>query len=761
MRRIISFLLTLASTQLVLAQTATVKGIVLSKTTQEPVAGATVMSSDSSLSVISDTEGKFSIDTRSKGYLVITAVGYEPQTIKMGNHSFIPVYMQPSNKVLGEVVVTGTMKPVQKSSSPVPVEVYSPQFFRKNPSPAIFDALQMVNGVRPQLNCNVCNTGDIHINGLEGPYTMVLIDGMPIVSSLSSVYGLAGIPNSLVERIEVVKGPASSLYGSEAIGGLINVITKNPQKAPLVSIDISNTSWNEFNADAALKYSVSKKADALLGINYFNFNKRFDKNNDRFTDITLQHRVSLFNKYSFKRRENRLANIAFRYVYEDRWGGDMRWNKSFRGGDSIYGESIYTGRFEMIGNYQLPLQEKIVFAYSFNSHSQRSVYGNIPYNGSQKVGFAQTTWDKTMAQHDILAGAVFRYNWYDDNSTATMDTATAVNRPDKTAIPGFFVQDEIGLDKKQKLLLGARIDHHPIHKFIFTPRMAWKYSIGGNDVLRINAGTGFRTVNLFTEDHAALTGARAVVIKNKLKPERSYNININYTKKIYTSSFWLNLDGSIWYTHFSNRILPDYTTNANQIIYDNLSGYSVSKGASLNTEFGFTNSIRGHLGITLQDVSITDKSGPEKITSRQLLTEKWSGSWSVSYTLPRWGLIVDYTGNIYSSMLLPLLSPTDPRKPESPVWALQNIQVTKKIKQGWEIYMGVKNIFNWTPAKGVPFLIARSHDPFDKQVQFDGNGQPLATPENPYGLTFDPNYVYAPNQGRRLFAGMRFQLKAK
>jgi outer membrane receptor for ferrienterochelin and colicins len=216
----------------------------------------------------------------------------------------------------------------------------------------------MVNGVRPQLNCNVCNTGDIHINGLEGPYTMVLIDGMPIVSSLSSVYGLAGIPNSLVERIEVVKGPASSLYGSEAIGGLINVITKNPQKAPLLSIDISNTSWNEFNADAALKYSVSKKADALLGINYFNFSKRFDKNNDRFTDITLQHRVSLFNKYSFKRRENRLANIAFRYVYEDRWGGDMRWNKSFRGGDSIYGESIYTGRFEMIGNYQLHCRRK-------------------------------------------------------------------------------------------------------------------------------------------------------------------------------------------------------------------------------------------------------------------------------------------------------------------------------------------------------------------------------------------------------------------
>ena len=112
------------------------------------------------------------------------------------------------------------------------VEIYSQKFFQKNPTPSVFEAIAMVNGVQPQLNCSVCNTGDIHINGLEGPYTMILIDGMPIVSSLSTVYGLSGIPNSIIERIEVVKGPASSLYGSEAMGGVINIITKNTLTAP-------------------------------------------------------------------------------------------------------------------------------------------------------------------------------------------------------------------------------------------------------------------------------------------------------------------------------------------------------------------------------------------------------------------------------------------------------------------------------------------------------------------------------------------------
>jgi outer membrane receptor for ferrienterochelin and colicins len=109
------------------------------------------------------------------------------------------------------------MRQVLRSVSPIPVEVYTPQFFKKNPAPSIFESLQNVNGVRPQINCSVCNTGDIHINGLEGPYTMVTIDGMPIVSSLSTVYGLFGIPSQLMERVEIVKGPASGLYGSEAI----------------------------------------------------------------------------------------------------------------------------------------------------------------------------------------------------------------------------------------------------------------------------------------------------------------------------------------------------------------------------------------------------------------------------------------------------------------------------------------------------------------------------------------------------------------
>lgn len=128
--------------------------------------------------------------------------------------------------------------------------------------------MENVNGVRPQVNCNVCNTGDIHINGMEGPYTMILIDGMPIVSALSSVYGLMGIPNGMVQRMEVVKGPASTLYGSEAVGGLINVITKSALLAPRFSFDVQTSHYGDVNLDLGTKYTKNKWS-SLLSTNVF------------------------------------------------------------------------------------------------------------------------------------------------------------------------------------------------------------------------------------------------------------------------------------------------------------------------------------------------------------------------------------------------------------------------------------------------------------------------------------------------------------
>ena len=757
-------LLLLASSTLctinVNAQDRGITGIVTDHQSNEALGFGNIYIAGTVIGASTNNDGKFSLQIpkdHQNGQLVASYIGYESDTLQiiLGKNVY-DFRLKGSFGALDEIVVTGTMKEVSKLESPVPVEVYTAKFFRANPTPSIFDALQNVNGVRPQLNCNVCNTGDIHINGLEGPYTMVLIDGMPIVSGLSTVYGLSGIPQSLIERVEVVKGPASTLYGSEAVGGLINIITKKPNNAPLLSADIFGTSWGEINADLAGKIRTGTRAQALVGVSYYNYSFPIDNNNDGFTDVTLQNRISVFNKWSFDRKSNRVFSLAGRYVYEDRWGGDMNWDKTFRGGDSIYAESIYTKRWEFFGSYQLPFEENIMFQFSANGHDQNSVYGDISYIAQQNIGFTQLTWSKQLYRNDLLLGATFRYTYYDDNTPATAgfdDHGLGINLPSNTYLPGIFIQDEIAINTNNKFLLGMRYDYNSIHGSIITPRVNYKWnSRDKNNILRMSIGNGYRVANVFTEDHAALTGSRKVEFLEDLDPETSWNGNINFVRKIFAKAgTFIGLDATAFYTYFNNKIIADYDTDPNKIIYTNLNGNAVSKGISLNLDMNLRNGLKVMMGGTYMDVYSVEN----EISVRQLFTEHFTGVWNVGYTFKNSGINIDYTGNIYSPMRLPLLSETDPRSEYSPWWSIQNIQLSKRLKKGLEIYGGVKNILNFTPPAN---SIARSFDPFDKEVQFGADGQAIVSPSNPYGLTFDPAYVYAPNQGIRGFFGIRYTI---
>ena len=732
------------------AQNLSISGRVRSE--NGPLAFANIVVKNSNNGVIANEQGKYNILNLKAGAYTLEAsyIGYKSSTLNVqiiSKSIEIDFDLEPS-PVLDEVVVTSTLRPVKRSESPIPVEVLTAAFLKNNPTANIFEALQTVNGVRPQLNCSVCNTGDIRINGLEGPYSLVLIDGMPIVSGLSTVYGFSGIPSALIDQVEIIKGPASSLYGSEAVGGLINIITKHPENTPLLFFDSFLTDWNEYNLDVGLKALLGDKISVLFGVNYFNYNNPIDNNNDNFTDLALQDRISVFQKWSFSRPKNRLFSLAGRYFYEDRWGGEMQWQSKNRGGTEVYGESIYTSRFELIGNYQLPLQEKLFFQFSYSDHDQNSVYGDRYYLAKQRIGFGQLLWDFSGPKSDWLIGLSARYNYYNDNTTVT-------NTSDEVVVPSLFVQNEISLTKKHKLFLGGRYDYDNRHGSIFTPRLAFRYKPTEDDIFRVNAGTGFRIVNLFTEEHAALSGSRDLVIQNKLKPEQSFNINANYLKKIYTKKGQiLSLDCSTWYTYFTNAIRPDYDTNPNWVIYDNLEGSATSFGLSFSLDAVISPHFKGLIGGTIQDVSQKE----DGIRRQQILTEKFSGTWALTYTNLKNNFTIDYTGNIYGPMRLAVLGPLDPRQKNAPIWSIQNIQFTFKKFKNIELYTGFKNILNWTPNKGNPFIIARADDPFDDNVSFDNNGNAIVTANNPYGLTFDPTYIYAPNQGRRLFFGLRYNL---
>ena len=741
-------LFVLFSIQTGFAQERTVNGRVYSE--GEPLNGASLRIKGTNLGTITNEQGYFSIEFSEKrnNQLIISYIGHKSKQIEIDpNNSDVGRIILELYESLDEIVISGTLKPVSKLKSPVAVEVYSQSFFKANPSPSIFESLESINGIRPQLNCNVCNTGDIHINGQEGSYTMVLIDGLPIVSGLSTVYGLSGIPQSLIERVEIVKGPASTLYGSEAIGGVINLITKLPENSSKLSIDSFMSDWGEINTDIGYKYSLSKKTTGLLGINYFNFSNPIDKNNDGFTDLTIQDRVSIFNKFTYGDK----LSFATRFVYEDRWGGQLDWEPRYRGGDTIYGESIYTTRFEAFGNYKF--NKNLSFQFSYNNHTHNSAYGTTIFNANQTIGFGQLIWNKTIKNNDLLFGLAYRYTYYDDDTTATFNEILNSNKEDIYHMPGLFIQDEIKINESNMLLLGIRFDHNSLHGNIFTPRINYKLSnYDQTSILRLSFGTGYRVAQVFTEDHAALTGARDVVFLNDLEPEKSWNTNLNYIKKVYLKEgAIIDFDISIFKTQFSNKIIPDYDTNPNKIIYDNLKGKSISQGLSLNINSLLENGIRFNLGATYIDSYIKE----DGVKTVPYLTEKFQGVWKFEKKWNDKNLIFDLTGTTIGPLRLPTLSRLDPRPDYSSTFSIVNIQLTKILKNTFEIYGGVKNIFDFTPPKN---SIARSFDPFDKQVVFDNNGNAIQNENNPYALTFDPSYVFASNQGFRFFFGLRYKI---
>lgn len=749
MRIAISFLVTLFSVFSLKAQI--VKGKVTSQGVTLPY--ATVVIEGTQKGDTADESGNYYFDGLKEGSYVISSefVGYQKQrkriSLKTGETLVVNFDLKEDSN-LDEIVISGTLKPVLKSESVVPVEIYTPAFFEKNPTASLFDAVQMINGVQPQLNCNVCNTGDIHINGMEGPYTMILIDGMPIVSSLSTVYGLFGIPTSMIERVEVVKGPASSLYGTEAMGGIINVITKDPEKAARLSVDMYTTTWLENNFNLGAGYKLGKKVNGLFGGNYFKFGERKDKNNDGFTDVTLQDRVSLFNKFSLKRKEDRVASLALRYVYEDRWGGEKDWQrKKHRGGEDVYAESIFTNRFEAIGMYQLPVKEKIFTQFSYTFHEQNSMYGPESYDAKQQIAFAQAYWDKEIGNHSLLLGASFKYTYYDDNTRGTGiydENGLVKNDPDKRSIPGVFIQDEWKLNETNKLLLGYRYDYDEDHHSIHSPRVGYKFTPNPHHTLRASFGTGFRVVNVFTEDHRALTGAREVVFAEKLDPEKSYNANLNYTFKVPADFGVFNFDINGFYTYFTNKIDADTDTDQTKIYYANLDGHAISQGVSLNVDLTFDIPLKLMAGATYMDVYRKEDGEREQLYH----APKWSGNIIASYDFGR-GFSADLTGDWKGPMRLPRVE--DDYRPEYSPWTmLANVQVTKKFSNGIEIYGGVKNLFNTLP-KGD--AIARWWDPFGEP----GNG--VTPPPGRNDVIFEPNdYSYTPMQGIRGFLGVRYNI---
>jgi len=705
-----------------------------------------------------DENGRFELATELTGdfTLIVSAVGFQQVqrdvSLPRSEYHLGELVLKEDALGLQEVVISGTMEETFVSMSPVKVDVVTEKFLRNTISPTnLVEAIAMVNGVQEVVACGVCYTNSISINGLPGQYTAVLVDGSPIYGNLASVYGLNGIPTQLIDRFEVIKGPSSTLYGSEAMAGVINIITKDPAEQPKLSIDLMATSHLESFGNIAFSGKAGK-FNTSSGINYAYINDFVDRNGDGFGDVAAMDRLSLFSKWSMQRKSGKKFTIAGKAYFEDRRNGleqymSDRNYREIRGNDSIYGESIYTDRYELFGTYEFNSSQHLQLDYSLSSHNQDSYYGADRYKAKQHIAFTNLLWRKQFGSHRILGGLTNRWQYYDDNTVATEDF-NGDNRPDNQYIPGVFAQDEWTISDKLTLLPGMRLDYYDSHGLISSPRLSLKFNPAPFTTFRINSGTGFKIVNLFTEDHAFITGQREVVIEEELLPEQSYTIssNLNHVYTVGESQGMADID--IFYTHFTNKILPDYETPG-QIIYANSDGDVTTFGISASVTHQFTFPLSLKMGLNFQDVQQQERGDNGDFESRPVeYSTAWSGLGTANYKFKRLGLNLAYTLRFNGPMYLPEVFDLDNQGQLLPIarsrysapFSVHNIQITKDFSSDLSIYLGVSNIFDY----------------IQPITPLTGFNDPTTAPG--FSDFFDTSYNFAPLNGREIYLGVRFSV---
>jgi len=736
---------------------ATVRGHVVNLETQEKLPFLIISLKGTMIGTSTDESGAYILRNVPPGKFVIEAsgVGYltasKEVTLKKGEVLVVNFEIEEDSEEIDEVVVSANRSETTRRLAPTLVSVMTPKLFENTQSACLAEGLNFQPGLRVETNCQNCGFKQVRINGLDGHYSQILIDSRPVFSALAGVYGLDQIPTSMVDRVEVMRGGGSALFGSSAIGGTINIITKEPTRnsgtvahtvtgiGGLSSVD-NNTTVN----------SSFVTADNNLGISVFSQirdRQGYDHDGDGFTEMPRLKNQMVGMKSFLKTGDYSKLTFEYHHMHEYRRGGDQIARPPHEA--EIAEElkhDINSGnvKFDWLSpNYRHKLS-----TFASAQHVARDSY----YGSGKNLNAYGATKDLTW-----VAGTQYDYRFHnllflpadltlgvEFNQDRLHDDMWGYNRKiDQIASTGsFFFQNE-WKSEKVSLLLGGRFDKHSmLRHVIFSPRVNFRYNPTKNVNLRASYSSGFRAPQAFDEDlhiEAVGDGVMAFIrLSDGLKEEKSHSINLS--ADLYKN--WDDWQGNLlvegFFTRLNNVFAFEEKTEG-----DKLYKYRVNEsgahvyGGILEGKIAWRKYFQFQAGGTIQRAEYLDARTWSEDASlpaekRLFRTPNVYGYFSLSSSpVADWDLAL--SGNYTGSMLV---------EHHKGVIAADRTEKTKgfmemnfKTSYDFSLYKnvilelnaGVQNIFN-----------AYQND-FDK------------------GPDRDADYIYGPGTPRMFFLGVKFQ----
>lgn len=663
-----------------IANETVLHGHIINAETQEHVPYISISIKGSTIGTSTDVSGHYEIKCPATGKHTITAqgMGFIPTEkeieITKGGKTEVNFEIHEDLVQLNEIVVSGSRHETSRKESPVVVGVISPKLFEITNSTCLAQGLNFQPGLRLESNCQNCGFQQVRINGLEGPYSQMLIDGHPVFSALNSVYGIEQIPVSMIERVEVVRGGGSALYGSNAIAGTINIITKEAQNN---SYAVSNnyeridgkTSDLSLNVHTSIVSNDKKNGLYLYG-SYRNRDS-YDNDNDGYSDIPLLKNNALGFRSFYRLSTQSKLSVEYHNLHEFRRGGnafDLQPHQSDvteQAEHDIHGGSIGY-------DWLSPDEHNKISIYTSLQHTNRDSY----YGAGRDTAAYGKTKDMTSifgsqyTHHfdqmlflpaDFTAGGEFQCDDLKDKQPA-YDR----NLKQTTKVGGLFLQNE-WKTATFSLLIGGRLDkHNLLHKIIVSPRGNIKYNLSEHLYWRGSYSTGFRAPQAFDEDlhiEAVNGNVQLIQLANDLQAEHSYSYS--------TSLDWYLTIGNIK----TNFLMEGFHTTIDQVfvlkkIGEDTNGNSVLErqngsgatvmGINLEGKIVPTDKTRLQFGLTFQK---SDYAKPEAwsddksvaTTTRMLRSPHQYGYFTLTLE-PRKRLEVSITGNYTGSMIVPHFS---------------------------------------------------------------------------------------------------------